>query len=61
MNTANAFGRILKQLREDNDLTQEMLCNELESKENILFDKSTISRWENGTRKPKIEIIKDLE
>lgn len=61
MNTAKAFGRILGQLREDNDLTQEKLCDELETKGNRLFNKSTISRWENGSRKPNIEIIKDLE
>lgn len=61
MNTTNAFSRILRQLREDNDLTQEKLCDELEIKGNKLLNKSTISRWENGSRKPNIEIIKDLE
>jgi len=61
MNTINDFGRKLRQLRAENDLTQEGLGNELRDKGNKCFNKSTISRWENGSRKPDTETVKDLE
>ena len=61
MNTVNDFGRKLRQLRKGNDLTQEELRGELEEKGHEIRSKSTISRWENGSRKPKMDIIEDLE
>ncbi len=61
MNTADSFGRRLRQLRAENDLTQEQLVKELEGKGYDAFNKSTISRWENGLRKPKMEVIEELE
>jgi transcriptional regulator with XRE-family HTH domain len=61
MENSNKLGKILRQLREDNGLSQEGLGNELGEKADKYFNKSTISRWENGSRKPDIETIKDLE
>jgi len=61
MNTENIFGRKLKQLRVANTLTQGGLGNELGAKGNKCFNKSTIARWENGSRIPDPETVKDLE
>ena len=48
------FGERLKELREEQDLTQEMLAREIGSQ------KETISRWENGRRTPSNDAIFDL-
>jgi transcriptional regulator with XRE-family HTH domain len=60
MDTSNNFGEILRHFRKENGLSQEGLGNELREKGEKYFNKSTISRWENGTRKPEIETIRDL-
>lgn len=57
----NDFGRKLGQLRAEHDLTQGELREELNGKGYDIPGNSTISRWENGSRKPKIEVIEDLE
>lgn len=57
----NDFGRRLRQLRAENALTQDKLREELNTKGHNIPGKSTISRWENGSRKPKMEVIEDLE
>ena len=48
------FGERLRELREELDLTQEMLAKEIGSQ------KETISRWENGRRTPSNDAIFDL-
>lgn len=57
----NDFGRKLRQLRAESDLTQEELRRELNAKGYSFPGNSTISRWENGSRKPKMEVIEELE
>jgi transcriptional regulator with XRE-family HTH domain len=61
MNYRKDFGIKLRQLREGNDLTQEKLRKELEEKGYEILHISTISRWENGSRIPKAEIVEALE
>jgi transcriptional regulator with XRE-family HTH domain len=57
----NDFARKLRQLRIENRLTQEQLQIELKSQGHKVSNKSTISRWEKGLRKPEIEVVEDLE
>ena len=57
----NDFGRKLRQLRAKNDLTQDQLRAQLNDRGYDIPGKSAISRWENGSRKPKMEVIEDLE
>ena len=61
MNTMNDFARKLRQLRKGNDLTQEQLRIELDRQGYEISSISTISRWENGSRIPKAEIVEALE
>jgi len=60
-NTMDSFGRTLRHLRKEQDLTQEGLLGELKEKGCEILSKSTISKWENGWLKPKMETVKDLE
>lgn len=56
------FGRKLKQLRAEHDLTQNQLAEQLHERGcDPSPGKSTISRWENGSRKPQMGVIEDLE
>lgn len=61
MNSVNNFARKLRQLRKGNDLTQEQLRIGLETQGYEISRISTISRWENGSRIPKAEIVEALE
>ena len=56
------FGRLLKRYREQNDLTQEGLLNELRSDYHQIWSKATICKWEKGIHRPRsISIVKDLQ
>lgn len=51
-----AFGKIIKSIRKQLDITQEQLAHEL----NVSF--STVNRWENGHRVPnKLAIVYLIE
>ena len=51
----NEFGKRLKELRIERDLTMDMLVSDLKSKYNIEINKGNISRWENGTVDPALK------
>lgn len=50
----NDFGKRLKELREERDLTMDMLVYDLNERFNIEIHKSNISRWEKGTTDPAL-------
>lgn len=57
----NNFGSMLRQLRKENLLTQKKLCEQLRERGHEIYGASTISRWEVGSRMPKMNIIEDME
>ena len=61
MNTVKDFAKKLRQLRIENHLTQEDLRTRLDDQGFKVSHISTISRWENGSRIPKIDIVEALE
>ena len=48
------IGRFLKELRKENDITQEQLA------EKIKVSGRTVSRWETGSNMPDISLLADL-
>lgn len=55
------FGRLLRKYRGDNHLTQEVLLTRLNQQGHQFRDKSTLSKWESGTRRPKQDVVEGLE
>lgn len=55
-----AFAKKMKSLRINNGLTQDELCAALNAKFGTVYNKSMISRWENGKEEPRIETIRNL-
>lgn len=56
------FGNLLRRYREDNDLTGTQLVLDLQDK--LLtkkYSKADVSKWENGSTKPPIDVIRALE
>ncbi len=53
MDKAN-IGKTLKMLREERDLTMDMLCVDLNQKYNIDVNKSQLSRWERNENDPSL-------
>lgn len=57
----NDFGLRLKQLRDERDLTMDMLVSDLKNQfPNIKVEKSMVSRWEKGINSPTWENVKYL-
>ena len=55
------IGNRLKMLRKERELTLEMLAEDLNSKfPELEFNKSMLSRWENGRNEPSLENAKYL-
>ena len=48
------FGKIIKKIRKDNNLTQQQLAN----KYNVTYQ--AVSKWENGKNMPDTVIIKQI-
>ncbi len=48
------FKEILKELREDKNLTQAQLAKE------IHYSLSVVNKWENGKKSPSVDAIKTL-
>ena len=57
----NDFGRLLRQHRKKNDLSQSDLLDELKEKGHEFYSKGTVSKWENGKSQPNADVIEDLE
>ena len=55
------FGNRLRTLREQRDLTMEMLADDMNTKYGLTLGKGTISRWENGTTDPAISFVVCVE
>jgi len=55
------FGKLLKQYREGQHLTQEQLAGKLERHIGKAPSKGTISKWEHGDRRPSEETVEALE
>lgn len=55
------FGRLLKEYRKSNKLSQEKLLKRLRDHGYELRSKSTVSRWEHGLRRPKDDVVEELE
>ena len=53
----NTFGKRLKELREQKDLTMEMLALDMNLRYGLKLNKGTISRWESGTTDPGISYV----
>ena len=49
------FGKRLKELREERDLTMDMLVRDLNDQFEITIHKSNLSRWEKGTVDPTLQ------
>ncbi|MBQ9279281.1 MAG: response regulator [Lachnospiraceae bacterium] len=50
----NSFGEIIKNLRQQNNLSQQQLA------EQLFVDRSTVARWENGQRTPDALLLPRL-
>ncbi|HDD0307649.1 TPA: helix-turn-helix transcriptional regulator [Staphylococcus aureus] len=55
-----SFGKILKKLRQDSNLTIEELAQKLNKIYGTKLSKSSISRWENSGADPKLEFVRIL-
>jgi len=53
----NIFGMRLKELREQKDLTMEMLAADMNRRYGLKLNKGTISRWESGATDPAISYV----
>lgn len=51
------FGNRLRSLREQRDLTMEMLADDMNAKYGLTLGKGTISRWESGATDPAISFV----
>lgn len=47
------FGKRLKELRQERDMTMEMLITDVNSKFGTNMNRSLVSRWESGASKEK--------
>ncbi|MGA7677698.1 MAG: helix-turn-helix transcriptional regulator [Dehalococcoidia bacterium] len=55
------FGKLLRRLREERELTQDSLRNALNDQGHGIRSKGTISKWENGDSRPSAGAVEDLE
>lgn len=54
------IGKRIKQLREEKELSMDLLVYDITHKYQVELDKSMISRWENGKNEPSLERAKAL-
>lgn len=54
------LGTLLKELRIENNLTQEELANKLNELHDIKLNKGMISKWESNKSEPRFEYVKYL-
>lgn len=59
MDKAN-IGKTLKMLREERDLTMDMLVIDLNQKYHIEVNKSQLSRWERNENDPSLALVAKL-
>ena len=57
----SGFGELLGKHRREHGLTQQALAKDLHEEGYATYGKSAISKWENGSKKPPIEVIEALE
>ena len=55
------FAYRFKELRLENDMTQGDIANKFNNIYHTTFNKSTISQYENGKRKPDISILENWD
>lgn len=48
------FGKRLKELRQERDMTMEMLITDVNSKFGTNMNRSLVSRWESGASEPSL-------
>ncbi len=53
------FGQRFKSLRLEKGLTQKEIAEDFDKKYNYSFNKSSISQYENGLRKPELSALND--
>lgn len=53
----NAFGKRLKEMREQKCLTMEMLAIDMNQRYGLKLNKGTISRWESGASDPAMSYV----
>jgi transcriptional regulator with XRE-family HTH domain len=56
-NAPNCFGSRLKELRIKRGLTMDQFCDQYNNKMGARLNKSTISRYENGTQEPMLTTV----
>ena len=56
----SSFGERLKTLRTNRGLSQDDLCNELNTRYGTSINKSMISKWENNKEEPRMEYARKL-
>lgn len=54
------FGANMKRIRTDRGLSMDDFCNEFNRRYSAKLNKSTISRYENGTQEPMISTAKKI-
>lgn len=54
------IGNRLKKIREDRDLSLEMVCKELKNLYGVNIGKGKLSKWENNINTPSLEAITPL-
>lgn len=52
------FPEILKELRQERDLTMSMMAEDMNDRYGIKLNKGTISRWESGETDPSLTMAK---
>ena len=50
------LGKRLKELREEREMTLDMVVYDIEQKYHIEINKGNLSRWENGKRVPTLRL-----
>lgn len=53
------FGKRFKMLRQEQNLTQDELCEKFNKKYSVSFTKSSISQYENDKRRPELRFIEN--
>lgn len=53
----NIFGERLKKLRKENGLTQSELVEKVNEKYGTAINRTTISKWENGTQEASMSFV----
>ncbi len=56
----NTFSKRLRQLRNEANLSMDEFCEKFNAKFGAKLNKSTVSRYENGSQEPMVSLVKNF-